>query len=58
MSRTYAKVLDVVQDVVIEGEVTTGDDVDTSILLDLLVSKAKPLALSKKASLRELPTPV
>ena len=58
MKRTYAKVLDVIQDVVIEGKVTAGDNVDTSIFLDLPVSKAKSLGLSEKLSLRELPTPV
>jgi hypothetical protein len=43
---------------VVEGKVVGGDDVDTSILLDLPVCQAEPLALSKEISLGDLVTPV
>jgi hypothetical protein len=43
---------------VIQGKVTAGDAVDTSILLDLPVSKAQTLGLSEEVSLRDLATPV
>jgi hypothetical protein len=33
--RTYAEQLDVIQHLVVEGEVIDGDDVDTGILHDL-----------------------
>jgi hypothetical protein len=55
---TYTKVLDLVKDVVVKSEVVAGDDIDTSILLDLPVSKTEALGLSKKVRLRDLSTPV
>jgi hypothetical protein len=47
-----------VEDLVVEGEVVAGDDVDTSILLDLPVSKTEALSLSEEVGLRDLSTPV
>lgn len=55
---TYTKVLDVRENLVVQGEVVAGDDVDAGILLDLPVSETKSLGLSKKLSLRDLSTPV
>ena len=55
---TYTKVLDLMKDMVVESEVVAGDDIDTSILLDLPVSKTEALGLSKKVRLRDLSTPV
>jgi hypothetical protein len=55
---TYTKVLDLVEDVVVESEVVAGDDVDTGILLDLPVSKAEALGLSEEIRLGDLSTPV
>jgi hypothetical protein len=55
---TYAEVLDVVQDLVIEGEVVAGDDVDTGILLDLPVLESETLGLGQEISLRDLARPV
>jgi hypothetical protein len=55
---TYTKVLDLVEDVVVESEVVAGDDVDTGILLDLPVSKAETLGLSKEVRLGDLSAPV
>jgi hypothetical protein len=56
--QTYTKVLDVRENLIVQGEVVAGDDVDAGILLDLPVSQTKSLGLSKKLSLRELSTPV
>jgi hypothetical protein len=55
---TYTKVLDLVKDLVVEGEVVAGDDIDTGILLDLPVSKTETLGLIKEVGLRNLSTPV
>lgn len=55
---TYTKVLDLMKDMVVESKVVAGDDIDTSILLDLPVSKTEALGLSKKVRLRDLSTPV
>ena len=43
---------------VVEGEVVAGDDIDTSILLDLPVGKTEPLGLGEKIRLGELSAPV
>ena len=58
MRGSYAKVLDVVEDVVVEGEVTAGDAVDTSSLLDLPVGQAQALGLGEKVGLGDLSAPV
>lgn len=55
---TYTKVLDLVKDLIVEGEVVAGDDIDTGILLDLPVSKTETLGLVKEIGLRNLSTPV
>ena len=47
-----------VKDLVVEGEVIAGDDIDTSILLDLPVGKSQTLSLRKEVGLREVPRPV
>lgn len=44
---TYSKQLDVVQDLVVEGEVIAWDDVNSSLLLYLPVLKAESLALAQ-----------
>ena len=43
---------------VIESEVVAGNDIDTSILLDLPVGKTKPLGLGKEIGLGDLSAPV
>jgi hypothetical protein len=48
----------VVEDVVIESEVTAGDDINTGILLDLPVSKTQTLGLGEEVSLGDLAAPV
>lgn len=58
LRETYTEVLDVVEDLVVQGEVVAGDDVDTGILLDLPVSKAKALGLSEEVGLGDLAAPV
>lgn len=58
MLSTYTEVLDVCEDLVVQGEVVAGDDVDASILLDLPVGKTQALGLSKEVGLRDLSTPV
>lgn len=55
---TYTKVLDVGEDLVVQGEVVAGDDVDTSILLDLPVGKTKTLGLGKEVGLGKVASPV
>ena len=54
----YIEELDVVKDVVVVGKVVGGDDVDTSILLDLPVSETESLALSEEVLLGDLVGPV
>lgn len=46
------------KDLVVEGEVVAGDDIDTGILLDLPVGKTEALGLSEEVSLGDLSTPV
>ena len=46
------------EDVVVQGEVVAGDDVDAGILLDLPVRKPEPLGLGEQLILRDLATPV
>lgn len=55
---TYTEVLNVAEDLVIEGKVIAGDDVGTGILLDLPVVKSKPLGLRQELGLGQLSTPV
>jgi hypothetical protein len=52
------KVLDVGKDLVVQGEIVAGDDVDTGILLDLPVGKTKALGLLEELGLRNLAAPV
>ena len=47
-----------VKDLIVQGEVIAGDDIDTSILLDLPVGETKTLGLGEEVSLGELTTPV
>lgn len=47
-----------VQDLVVEGKVVGGDDINTSILLDLPVSKTESLSLSNEVFLGDLVGPV
>lgn len=55
---TYVEHLNVVKDVVVEGEVIGGNDIDSSILLDLPVLKTKTLTLGEQVFSRELAAPV
>lgn len=50
--------LDVVEDLIVEGKVVAGDDVDTGILLDLPVLATESLTLGKELIARDLVTPV
>jgi hypothetical protein len=56
--RDNTKELDVVKDLVVERKVIAGDDVDTSILLDFPVLRAKSLSLAQEFLTRDLLTPV
>jgi hypothetical protein len=47
-----------VEDVVVEGKVVAGDDVDAGVLLDLPVGEAEALGLGEQVGLRELAAPV
>lgn len=55
---TYTEHLNVVEDLVVESEVIAGDDVDTSILLDLPVCQTESLSLGQELVTRDLLTPV
>jgi hypothetical protein len=50
--------LDVVEDVVVEGEVVAGDNIDAGILLDLPVFESESLALSEEILARQFAAPV
>ncbi len=56
--KTYAEVLDVAEDLVIEGKVIARDDIDTSRLLDFPVLEAQSLGLGEQLCLRGLASPV
>ena len=56
--RTYAEVLDVGEDLIVEGEVIAGNDIDASLLLDVPVLKTEPLGLGEEVGLGELAAPV
>jgi hypothetical protein len=56
--QTHVEQLDVVENVVVEGKVVGGDDVDTSILLDLPVGETEPLGLGEEGLLGDLVGPV
>jgi len=48
LSDTYSEELDVVQDLVVEGEVIAGNDIDSSLFLDLPVLQAQSFALAQQ----------
>ena len=50
--------LDMVEDMVVEGEVVAGDDVNAGVLLDLPVLESESLSLSEEFVTRELLAPV
>lgn len=50
--------LDVVEEVVVEGEVVAGNDVDAGVLLDLPVLETQSLGLLEQLVPRELVSPV
>jgi hypothetical protein len=56
--KTYAEILDVGEDLVVEGEVIAGDDIDTGLLLDVPVLETQSLGLGEELCLGELAAPV
>jgi hypothetical protein len=54
----YPKELDVVEDLVIEGEVITRNKINSRVLLDLPVLQTEPFALVQELIARELASPV
>jgi hypothetical protein len=54
----YTKHLDVVQDLIIEGEVIARNDINAGLLLDLPVVKAESFAFAEKLVTRKLASPV
>jgi hypothetical protein len=58
LEKTYTKVLDLMENLIVEGEVIAGDDIDASLLLDVPVLKTKSLGLAQELSLGELAAPV
>lgn len=57
-SNAYTEELDVIQDLVVEGKVVGGNDIDTGILLDFPVSETESLSLSNEVFLGDLVGPV
>lgn len=55
---TYAEVLDVGEDLVVQGEVIARDDINASILLDVPVLQTESLGFREKVGLGELSAPV
>ena len=58
LRETYTEVLDVGEDLVVEGEIIAGNDVDASVLLDVPVLKTESLGLAEELGLGDLPAPV
>jgi hypothetical protein len=58
MMCAYVEELDVVEKVIVESEVVAGNDIDTSILLDLPVLQSQTLALLDQVIAGELVSPV
>ena len=58
LEKTYTEVLDLVENLIVEGKVVAGDDIDAGLLLDIPVLKTKSLGLAQELSLRELAAPV
>ena len=55
---THTEELDVVKNVVVEGEIIARDNIDAGLLLYLPVGKTETLALSEKVFLGQLSAPV
>jgi hypothetical protein len=55
---TYAEELDVVEDLIVESKVVAGNDIDTSILLNLPVLSTESLSLAHELITRDLAAPV
>ena len=58
VEKSYTKVLNVGENLIVESEVIARDDVDASLLLDVPVLKAESLRLGEEVSLGELARPV
>jgi len=57
-SKTHVEELDVIQDLVVEGEIIAGDDIGTSILLELPVRSTESLSSFNERLNGDLPSPV
>jgi hypothetical protein len=58
LGKTYTKVLDLVENLIVQCEIIAGDDIDTSLLLNVPVLKTESLSLAEELSLGELAAPV
>lgn len=58
MEKTYSKVLDLVQNLIVESEVIAGNNIDAGLLLDVPVLETKSLGFAQEISLGELAAPV
>jgi hypothetical protein len=56
--KTYAEILDVGEDLVVESEVIAGNDIDTGLLLDVPVLETQSLGLGEELCLGELAAPI
>jgi hypothetical protein len=54
---TYAEILDVSEDLIVESKVVGWDDINTSLLLELPVCKTETLGLSEESLLVNLSRP-
>ena len=57
-NKTYSEVLDLVENLIVEGEVIAGNDIDAGLLLNVPVLKTESLGLAEKLGLGELADPV
>jgi hypothetical protein len=58
LALAYVEELDVVEEVIVEGKVIAGYDIDASVLLDLPVLETQALALLEQIVARQLLAPV
>jgi hypothetical protein len=58
LRKSYTKVLDVGENLIVESEVIAGNDINAGLLLNIPVLKTKSLGLAEELSLGELATPV
>ena len=56
--KTDVEELNMIENMIVKGEVVAGNDIDSSLLLDVPVLQTETLSLGEELILRELSTPV